>query len=40
MDGHVAKPIEVSKLYNAIEAAMAAARLGQAGGLSRTLDTR
>ena len=30
MDGHVAKPIEVSKLYDAIEAAMAAARLAQA----------
>ena len=30
MDGHVAKPIEVTKLYAAIEAAMTAARLGQA----------
>ena len=30
MDGHVAKPIEVTKLYDAIEAAMAAARLAQA----------
>jgi two-component system, sensor histidine kinase len=30
MDGHVAKPIEVTKLYAAIEAAMAAARLAQA----------
>jgi CheY-like chemotaxis protein len=30
MDGHVAKPIEVTKLYAAIEAAMTAARLAQA----------
>ena len=30
MDGHVAKPIEVTKLYAAIEAAMNAARLAQA----------
>ncbi len=30
MDGHVAKPIEVTKLYDAIEAAMTAARLAQA----------
>jgi CheY-like chemotaxis protein/two-component sensor histidine kinase len=30
MDGHVAKPIEVTKLYAAIEAAMASARLAQA----------
>jgi signal transduction histidine kinase/ActR/RegA family two-component response regulator len=30
MDGHVAKPIEVTKLYAAIEQAMAAARLAQA----------
>ncbi len=30
MDGHVAKPIEVTKLYAAIEAAMTAARLSQA----------
>jgi len=30
MDGHVAKPIEVTKLYDAIEAAMNAARLAQA----------
>ncbi|MCY1645527.1 ATP-binding protein [Caulobacter sp. SL161] len=30
MDGHVAKPIEVSKLYDAIEAAMAGARLSRA----------
>ena len=30
MDGHVAKPIEVTKLYAAIEAAVAAARLADA----------
>ncbi|RRN62340.1 response regulator [Caulobacter sp. 602-1] len=30
MDGHVAKPIEVTKLYDAIEAAMTAARPAQA----------
>ena len=30
MDGHVAKPIEVTKLYAAIEAAMTAARLADA----------
>jgi len=30
MDGHVAKPIEVTKLYAAIETAMTAARLAQA----------
>ncbi|PIB93830.1 hybrid sensor histidine kinase/response regulator [Caulobacter sp. FWC2] len=30
MDGHVAKPIEVTKLYDAIQAAMTAARLAQA----------
>ncbi len=30
MDGHVAKPIEVTKLYAAIEQAVAAARLAQA----------
>jgi signal transduction histidine kinase len=30
MDGHVAKPIEVTKLYAAIEAAMSAARLADA----------
>jgi len=30
MDGHVSKPIEVTKLYDAIEAAMTAARLAQA----------
>jgi signal transduction histidine kinase/ActR/RegA family two-component response regulator len=30
MDGHVAKPIEVTKLYAAIEEAVAAARLAQA----------
>lgn len=30
MDGHVAKPIEVSKLYEAIEAAMANKRLSHA----------
>ncbi len=30
MDGHVAKPIEVTKLYAAIESAMAAAKLAQA----------
>ena len=30
MDGHVAKPIEVTKLYAAIESAMTAAKLAQA----------
>ncbi|NQE63238.1 ATP-binding protein [Caulobacter sp. RHG1] len=30
MDGHVAKPVEVTKLYSAIETAMAAARLAHA----------
>ena len=30
MDGHVAKPVEVTKLYSAIESAMAAARLAHA----------
>ena len=30
MDGHVAKPVEVTKLYSAIENAMAAARVAQA----------
>ena len=30
MDGHVAKPVEVSKLYGAIEDAMAAARVAKA----------
>jgi CheY-like chemotaxis protein len=30
MDGHVAKPIEVTKLYDAIETAIAAARMARA----------
>jgi CheY-like chemotaxis protein len=30
MDDHVAKPVELAKLYAAIEAAMNAARLAQA----------
>jgi len=32
MDGHVAKPIEIAKLYEAISAALTAVAVGQSGG--------